>query len=229
MNIPVSPMINRKFEKDVISQSSKPVLNINPINIDEPTDSISQRSMDITNRQLFENKKYEAASNTKGSLNPVIDHQNAENNFKKAIQLIDAQDDKIKELLMHSPKYIPNKNINLEMFEKRVEEKTIKDIITNNIYNYTDGNREDYYTEGSRRSYSSSVNSMPREIKMPQKKSSVEKEMTPEDHSDFRYGDDFFQDDNVDIKMNQYNSEFISKKSNVDKLDIRFRKKITLS
>jgi hypothetical protein len=207
LKVPDSPMINHKFEKDNLP--SKPVLNLNPME-EDITDAISHRSVDQTNRQLFEKKKYEADSNSKSSMNPVIDHLKAEKNFKKAIQLVDTNDDKMNELVMHSPRYIPNKNIDLEMYENKVEEKTVKDIITNNINMYTDGNREDFYTEGSRKSYVSSVESNTREVKIPTKRpSGVEKEMTPEEHSDFLDGEDFFQNEvNVVIKLNQYNTDY---------------------
>jgi hypothetical protein len=221
------PHSNKKLEAE-ISQSRRTVINVNQIHNDHTTDIISQRSMDITNRTLYEKKKYEADSYSKNSMKPVIDNKSDEKFFKKSIDLIDSNDDKLKDLVMHLPKYIPNKNFNIEMYENKVEEKTIKDIITNNIYNYTDGNREDFYTEGSKRSYVSSVASMPREIQIA-KRNSVEKEMTPEEHSDFMDGEDFFNNDDGIIKVDQYNSEYIPKRKLADKPEVTVGKKFSLS
>jgi hypothetical protein len=180
----------------------------------------AEKKLEYTDRDMFSDD---------GSMKRRMENQNAEASFKIAIGNIDSntKDDKMKELALNSPKYIPNKIIDIKSFEDNFQEKTTKDIITNNIYNYTEGKREDFYTEGSRnydetfsqhddasRASSNRRESNVYKIKFDKRRVSIneEKEMTPEEHSDFLDGDSMGFDSEGGVKVAEnYNSVHVSK------------------
>jgi len=138
------------------------------------------------------------------------EYNEVEKNFKEAINNLESKEDKMNDLIKQSPKYIPKK-IDLSEFEQKLEEKTTKDIITNNIYNYTEGNREQFYSEGSRKSYAESIDnrkSIPENY--IHNRNSVEEIMTPQEHLDFMEETPY--NDNV-IKYDNYHSSNIQSKN----------------
>lgn len=83
----------------------------------------------------------------------------AEFEFRKAIDKIDTKDDPIRDLIKNSPKHGKDmlEENNFKIQESKEAEKAVKDIVSQNIKNYTEGDRHSNNTEGSKNPYFDSV------------------------------------------------------------------------
>jgi hypothetical protein len=188
----------------------------------------SNRTLGITEKPFLHNKKIipdddvnDISMSDDGSARRRIENRNAEASFKIAISNPDNQkeDKEIKELVTRNPKMAPQNVGNVH--EKTSTKATAKDIVSNDIYNYTEGKRENFYTEGSeepeesyeRRRGSEDVCQIEN---MDKKRGSIEKDMTPEEHSDFLDEDTVKNEDPVIEVENYYNSVQVNKFENID-------------
>jgi hypothetical protein len=188
----------------------------------------TNRTLGITDKPFLQDKKVipdnindMSMSEDGGSVRRKIENQNAEASFKIAISNLDGrgEDKEIRELVTR--KMAPQKVGNVRSSAVYSSNSgATKDIIANNIYNYTEGKREDFYTEGSeeqdedhveRRRGSEDVCQVDFDRK---RMSTMEKDMTPAEHSDFLDEDD--DEKGVPVEDN-YNS-----------VDIKFEKKLNV-
>jgi hypothetical protein len=205
----------------------------------------ANKTLGISDRPFLEKRKIipnvnmnDMSMSDDGSNRRRMEHQDAEASFKLAISNADnsSDDNKIKELAAQGPKYQPNKVSNVRSTISDDEGKTTKDIVANNICNYTEGKREDFYTEGSQNSYEddhgdfeskgSRRDSPLYKIEGRKRQSLEEQDMTPQEHSDFLDGDDY--QDKVIVQDN-YNSEVPRKEPKLENPITNNRKRNSLN
>lgn len=123
--------------------------------------NIGDKSLNATERKLISNQEKgmsmrdsfreqeseQAEPNDRAEKKTPTNLTNIEASFRNDLYKIDTQGDKIKALIEGNLR--PSEHNMADVNYYKPNEKTTKDIAAENIYNYTDGNRGDFYSEAA--------------------------------------------------------------------------------